>query len=191
MLETMDGFWFDYVVLPLLILLARVVDVSLDTIRVILVAKGYRKVAPIIGFFQVLIWIITITRIMANLNNWTTYIGYAGGFAIGTYVGMRIEGKLALGYELVRVITRADPGKLIMSLQDHGYPVTSVAGRGKDGEVGILFIILKRKSIREVVDLIKQFNPKAFYTIEDMRFVSNPFHLPKTEHSLRTRFRPR
>jgi uncharacterized protein YebE (UPF0316 family) len=187
----MDSFWFDYIVLPLLILLARIVDVSLDTIRVILVAKGYRKVAPYIGFFQVLIWVITITRIMANLDNWLTYIGYAGGFAIGTYVGMRIEAKLALGYELVRVITRADAGRLIKSLQDHGYPVTTVSGQGKDGKVGILFIILKRKSIGEVVQLIKQFNPRAFYTIEDVRFVSNGTYLPKTENIRCTRYRPR
>jgi len=188
---TMDTIWFDYIILPLLILLARIVDVSLDTIRVILVAKGYRSIAPVIGFFQVLVWVITITRIMANLDNWFTYIGYDGGSAMGTYVGMRIEEKLALGYELVRVVTRADASKLIASLRDQGFPVTSVSGQGKDGEVGILFIILKRKSIGEVVDLIKQFNPKAFYTIEDMRFVSNGIHLRKTENKLRTRYRPR
>lgn len=187
----MDAFWFDYVILPVLILLARIVDVSLDTIRVILIAKGYRKVAPFIGFFQVLIWVITITRIMANLDNWFTYIGYAGGFALGTYVGMRIEEKLALGYELVRVVTRADASRLITSLREEGYPVTSVSGQGKEGEVGILFIILKRKSISVVIDLIKQFNPKAFYTIEDMRFVSNAYHLPRTEDKRRSRARPR
>ena len=187
----METIWFDYVILPLLILLARIVDVSLDTIRVILVAKGYRSIAPFIGFFQVLIWVITITRIMANLDNWFTYFGYAGGFALGTYVGMRIEAKLALGYELVRVVTRADASQLIGTLRKQGYPVTAVAGKGKDGDVGILFIILKRKSIDAVVELIKQFNPKAFYTIEDMRFVSDGYHMPKIENKRRTRFRPR
>jgi uncharacterized protein YebE (UPF0316 family) len=187
----MDTIWFDYVILPLLILLARIVDVSLDTIRVILVAKGYRSIAPVIGFFQVLVWVITITRIMANLDNWFTYIGYAGGFALGTYVGMRIEAKLALGYELVRVVTRADASQLIGSLREQGYPVTAVAGKGKEGDVGILFIVLKRRSIGAVVDLIKQFNPKAFYTIEDMRFVSNGSQLPASENKKRTLFRPR
>jgi uncharacterized protein YebE (UPF0316 family) len=187
----MDTIWFDYIVLPLLILMARIVDVSLDTIRVIMVAKGYRKLAPFIGFFQVLIWVITITRIMANLDNWFTYIGYATGFAMGTYVGMRLEEKIALGYELVRVVTRSDASKLTRTLRDHGYPVTAVSGQGKDGEVGILFVILKRKAIREAVELIKKFNPKAFYTIEDVRFVSNGTHLPKTENKRRTRYRPR
>jgi uncharacterized protein YebE (UPF0316 family) len=187
----MDTLWFDYILLPVLILLARIVDVSLDTIRVIMVTKGYKKFAPLIGFFQVLIWIFAITRIMANLDNWTTYIGYASGFALGTYAGMRIEEKLALGYELVRVVTRTDASQLIETLRDHGYPVTSVAGWGKDGEVGILFIILKRKAIREVVDLIKQFNPKAFYTIEDMRFVSSGGFLTGTDSHRRAQSQPR
>ncbi len=81
----MEFSWFDFVILPLLIMMARVVDVSLDTIRVIMVAKGYRNLAPFIGFFQSLIWLITITRIMANLDNWFTYIGYAMGFALGNW----------------------------------------------------------------------------------------------------------
>ena len=187
----MEFTWFDYVFLPILILMARVVDVSLDTIRVIMVAKGYRNLAPFIGFFQSLIWLITITRIMANLGNWFTYIGYAGGFGLGTYIGMILEGKLALGYELVRVITKADAGDLIKALREKGYPVTSTNGRGREGEVGILFIIMKRKVIREAINIIKQFNPNAFYTIEDMRFVSSHALLPGNRKIHRLRFRHR
>ena len=120
----MESIWFDYIVVPVLILMARVVDVSLDTIRVILISKGYRQWAPLIGFFQVLVWIITISRIMANLEVWTTYIGYAGGFALGTYVGMKIEARLAMGDELIRVITKADPTKLINELIAQGCSLT-------------------------------------------------------------------
>jgi uncharacterized protein YebE (UPF0316 family) len=163
--------FFDYGLLPLLIMMARIVDVSMDTIRVILMAKGYRNVAPLIGFFQSLVWVITISRVIVNLENWTAYIGYASGFALGTYVGMRIEEKLALGYELIRIITRSDASDLINNLREKGFPVTSVTGQGRQGEVGILYVILKRKTVSEVVRIIKTFNPKAFYTIEDMRFV--------------------
>lgn len=183
--------WFDFIVVPLLILMARVVDVSMDTIRVIMIAKGYRSKAPIIGFFQVLIWIITITRIMANLENWTAYIGYAGGFAIGTYVGMKLEEKLALGYELIRVITSTDATRLIRELSEKGYHITFVDGEGRDGKVGILFIVERRKVIRDVIEIIKKLNPKAFYTIEDVRFVGGPNYLPPTKRQKRTRFRPR
>ena len=176
----MDSPIFDYLVLPLLILLARVLDVSMDTIRVIMVAKGYRNYAPAIGFFQSLIWVITISRVMVNLENWTAYIGYAGGFALGTYVGMRLEEKLALGHELIRVITKTDASELITNLRKKGFPVTSVSGRGSEGDVGILFVILKRKSIQKVVEIINAYNPKAFYTIEDMRFVRDSNYLPRS-----------
>ena len=187
----MEFTWFDFVVLPLLILMARVVDVSLDTIRVIMVAKGYRSLAPFVGFFQALIWLITITRIMANLDNWFTYLGYAGGFGLGTYVGMILEGKLALGYELVRVITKKGPDDLINGLREKGYPVTKVEGMGREGEVGVLYVIIRRRALLDVINTIQKFNPKAFYTIEDMRFVSSHALLAPARRKSRFRFRHR
>jgi uncharacterized protein YebE (UPF0316 family) len=187
----METIWFDYIVVPLLIMMARVIDVSLDTIRVIMIAKGYRRLAPFVGFFQVLVWIITISRIMAHLEIWTTYLGYAGGFALGTYVGMKIEEKLAMGYELIRVITRADASLLIEKLIAIGIHVTFVEGEGRDGKVGILFIVERRKIINDIIGSIKELNPNAFYTVEDVRFVSGPTHIPRTKRQLRTRFRPR
>lgn len=187
----MEFTWFDFVILPLLIMMARIVDVSLDTIRVIMVAKGYRNLAPFVGFFQSLIWLITITRIMANLDNWFTYIGYATGFGLGTYVGMILEGKLALGYELVRVITKRDAHDLIGGLREKGYLVTTVPGMGRDGEVGVLYIIIKRRVLREVVGVIQEYNPNAFYTIEDMRFVSSHLLLSPGRKGSRLRFRHR
>lgn len=187
----MEFNWFDFVLLPLLILMARVVDVSLDTIRVIMVAKGYRNLAPFMGFFQSLIWLITITRIMANLDNWFTYLGYAMGFGLGTYVGMILEGKLALGFELVRVITKKGANDLIEGMREKGFAVTSVPGMGRDGEVGVIYIIIKRRVLREVIGIIQQFNPNAFYTIEDMRFVSNYALLSPGRKKSRLRFRHR
>ena len=184
----MEFTWFGFDMYLEGIMIARVVDVSLDTIRVIMVAKGYRNLAPFIGFFQSLIWLITITRIMANLDNWFTYLGYALGFGLGTYVGMILEGKLALGYELVRVITKKGAVELITGLREKGYGVTNVPGEGRDGEVGVLYIIIKRKVLRDVIDLIQRFNPKAFYTIEDMRFVSNYALLSPSRKGPRYRF---
>ena len=187
----MEFSWFDFVVLPILIMMARVVDVSLDTIRVIMVAKGYRNLAPFVGFFQALIWLITITRIMANLDNWFTYIGYAAGFGLGTYAGMILEGKLALGYELVRVITKVDADDLINGLREKGYALTSLTGMGREGAVGVLYIIIRRKALKEVVGTIQRYNPKAFYTVEDMRFVSSHALLTPGRRKSRQRFRHR
>ena len=170
----MNPVYFDFIILPLLIFTARIFDVSLDTIRVIMVSKGYRKLAPYIGFFQVLIWIITITRIMENLDNWITYVAYAAGFGMGTYVGMRLEERIAIGTELLRVITRQPADKLISVLREQGYVVTVVSGTGRDGEVGILFLVVKRKLVKDAIALVKKYNPQAFYTVEDMRFVRDP-----------------
>ena len=128
---------------------------------------------------------------MANLDNWFTYIGYALGFGLGTYVGMILEGKLALGYELVRVITKKGADELVNGLREKGYALTTVPGMGREGEVGVLYIIIKLKVLREVVAIIKKFNPNAFYTIEDMRFVSNHALLSPGRKKTRFRFRHR
>jgi len=180
----MDSTYFDYLVLPLLIFMARICDVSLDTLRMIMVSRGYRKYAPFIGFIQVLIWIITITRIMENLDNWLTYIGYAAGFGMGTYVGMRIEEKIAMGYELLRIITHSEVDDLVRVLRQKGYAVTSVVGEGRDGAVGIIYLILKRRVIHKVMALVKQYNPKAYYTLEDIRFVHDPAYLPPSKRHM-------
>lgn len=167
-----DFNWFDIVILPVLIFFARIMDVSIGTVRIILVAKGYKKFAPLAGFFEVLIWIIAITRIVENLDNWICYFAYAGGFATGNYIGMIIEERLALGYEMVRVITKREADDLISELREKGYGTTSVDAKGNLGDVGVIYVIVSRKKLKEVIDLISRFNPRALYTIEDIRYVS-------------------
>lgn len=187
----MDPFYFDYVILPLMIFVARIFDVSLDTLRVIMISKGYRRFAPFVGFFQVLIWIITITRIMENLDNWVTYVAYAAGFGFGTFVGMWIESKIAMGHELLRVITRHPADDLIGALREKGYRVTAVTGEGRDGDVGILFLALKRKVLKDAIAIVQEHNPHAFYTVEDMRYVKEPEVLTsgKKKHWRKSRIR--
>jgi uncharacterized protein YebE (UPF0316 family) len=172
MTEFMNTWIFDYLVLPVLIFMARIVDVSMDTVRLIFIARGFKKFAPLIGFFQVLVWIITITRIMANLDNWTCYIAYAAGFAAGNFTGMILEERIALGVEMIRVITQRRADNLIEALKNNGFPVTTVNATGSYGEVSVLYIIVSRKHINQVLELIRQYNLRAFYTVEDIRFVS-------------------
>ena len=79
-----NGFnWYAWVVLPLIIFIARIFDVTLGTIRIIFVARGKRNLAPVLGFFEVLIWIVVISQLVQNLESFTAYIGYAAGFAAG------------------------------------------------------------------------------------------------------------
>lgn len=168
---------FSYLVLPLFIFLARIADVSLGTLRIIFVSKGMKKAAPIIGFFEILIWLLAISRIFQDLDNWITYIAYASGFAAGNYFGMLLEERLAIGYEMVRVITKSEAGDLIESLKGRGFGVTSIKARGLDGEVGVLYIIVKRSMIKIVLEIINNFNPRALYTVEPIRLVNHEvFH---------------
>lgn len=167
-----DTVWFDYVVLPLLIIFARIFDVTLNTLRIIYISKGYKSLVPILGFFEVLLWLIAVTRIFENLDNIMAYIAYPMGFALGNFVGMKIEERLAIGVELIRIITKKDPKNLIIALRENGFSVTAISAEGSQGEVGILYSIINRKSLPAFIELIKAFNPKAFYTIEDVRFAS-------------------
>lgn len=168
-----DSFWFTYLVLPLLIFSARIIDVTLDTLRIVFISRGNKIVAPILGFFEVLIWLIAITRIMQNLDNWTTYIAYAAGFAVGNYVGLIIEEKLAIGIQVIRIITSKDSSELIANLRENGFGATTMKAEGKDGPVDIIFLIVQRNVIQDAITVINRFNPKAFYSIEDVRSLND------------------
>jgi uncharacterized protein YebE (UPF0316 family) len=163
---------YPWVILPLLIFLARIVDVTLGTVRLIFVARGLKYLAPAVGFFEVLIWILAIGEIMKNLSNPMCYLGYAGGFATGNYVGILIAEKLSLGTVLVRVITQKPAGPLLKCLRERNYGVTSVEGQGANGPVQVVFTIVPRREVDAVVELVKTFNPQAFYSIEEVGFVA-------------------
>jgi uncharacterized protein YebE (UPF0316 family) len=167
-----DSDLYTYLLLPLMIVIARITDVSIGTIKIIFISKGHKKIAPILGFFEVMVWLLAASKVFQNLDNWLCYIAYGIGFALGSYIGMRIEEKLALGVQLIRIITRKDASDLISILRNKGYGVTAISAEGSQGEVGVLYSVIQRKNIKNFVELIKDYNPNAFYTIEDIRFVS-------------------
>ena len=166
--------YFDFLALPLLIFCLRICDMTLDTLRIIFMTKGLKRLAPIIGFFEILIWIVAITRIMQHLNNWMCYVAYAGGFATGNYVGMLLDEKLAIGHESIRVITRVDATLLADALRADGYGVTTVRASGMHGEVGILYVVVNRKNQKRALQIIRQYNPNAFVTIQNIHYVNRP-----------------
>lgn len=171
-MEFIDSNLFNYLVLPLLIVIARIFDVSLNTLRIIYLSKGFKTLVPFLGFFEVLIWLLAVTRIFADLDNWVAYIAYPLGFALGNFIGMKIEEKLAVGVELIRIITKKDASELISALRNKGFSVTAIKAEGSQGDVGVLYSIIDRKNIEEYVKTMLKYNPNAFYTVEDVRFVS-------------------
>ena len=162
---------FSYVLIPVLIFLIRIADVSIGTIRIIYISRGIKYFAAILGFFEVLIWLFAISQIMQNLNSPIHYIAYALGFGMGNLVGITIERKISLGNRTVRIITQKDATELVQSLRAKAYGVTSVDGLGATGPVKLIFTIVKRHQVANVIDIVKRFNPNAFFTVEDINFV--------------------
>ena len=159
---------YTWVVLPLLIFLARVCDQTIGTIRIMFISRGDKLISPILGFFEVLIWILAIREIMYNLSNVLGYVAYAGGFATGNLVGIYLEEKIALGVRVIRIITQQDASALAASLIKKGYGVTNIPAAGSQGEVNVIFTMIHRYDLEDVIKLVERFNPKAFYTVESV-----------------------
>lgn len=157
------------IITMILIFFARITDVSLGTMRIILISRGYRYVAPLIGFVEILIWLMAITEVMKNLNSMTSYLIFAAGFATGNYVGMLIESKIAIGYQSIRIITTEKMMLLPMVLRDQGFGVTTVKAQGAKGEVMIIFTVVPRRKTSEVLETVLTLEPKAFVSIEDVK----------------------
>jgi len=168
-LSLVDSNLFSWVILPFLIFISRIFDVSLGTMRIIFVSRGGKLIASILGFFEVLIWLIAIGQIMQNLDNVMSYLAYAGGFAAGTFVGIVIEEKLAIGILVIRVILAGDESRLKQRLAGSGFGVTVVDAKGVNGQVKVVYTIVRRKDIDNVTAIINECNPKAFYSIEEAR----------------------
>jgi uncharacterized protein YebE (UPF0316 family) len=175
-----DSLFFTYLFLPLLIFLARILDVTIGTIRIVMVSKGQKSWAPFLGFFEILIWLMAISKIFQNLNNWQCYIAYAAGFATGNYIGLIIEEKLAVGIVKIQIITRKQASKLIENLREAGYGITHHEAQGSNESVSIIYSIIKRNEIQKVEEIVKTTNPNAFYSIEDVKSVSHELFQPKT-----------
>ncbi|TDQ17402.1 uncharacterized protein YebE (UPF0316 family) [Algoriphagus boseongensis] len=162
----------NYLIMPLLIFVARIGDVSINTLRIMFMMNGKKNIVPILGFFEALIWLLAIGQIFQNVNNPLSYLAYAGGFATGTYVGMTLDEKLALGRVLVRVITPKAPEVLLEFMKEKNYRFTSVGAEGRYGKVNLLFTVMKRDQLQEFITKVKEVEEKAFYTIESVKRVS-------------------
>ncbi len=179
-----DSGLFSYGLMPLLIFLARICDVSIGTMRIIFVSKGKKYIAPIMGFFEVLIWITAISKIMQNLDNYVNYVAYAAGFATGNFVGMIIEEKLAVGFQMIRIFTYQNGQELVQNLNSGGFGATSVEAHGAKEKVDIIYSIVQRTELQRVLEIIDQYSPKTFYTIEDVRTVNEGIFPSRKRNSL-------
>ncbi len=172
--------------LPVMVFLAEMCVVTIGTVRIIFVSRGQRVLAPLLGFFEIIIWLFAIGQIMQNLSNVYCYMAFAAGFTIGNFFGVLIEKRLAIGTAVIQIITPKNPNHLVERLKEEGYGVTSIAAQGANGPVTIILTLLKRREIERVKELLRAIDPQLFYSVEDIQssaagiFPSN-----------RTRARPR
>ncbi len=161
--------FYSWVVIPFLIFSARVADVTLGTLRFIFISRGYRWLAPAVGFFEVTIWLVAIREVLINLRNIACVLAYGLGFAAGNFIGLWLEEKLSIGMVLVRIWLKHNQNGLMNFLKEQEYGFTVVEGEGTREKIKILFTIIKRKNLEQVLTAISEFTPKAFYTIESIR----------------------
>jgi len=167
-----DSDFFTWIILPFLIFLSRIADQSIGSMRLIFLAKGFKFIAPMLGFFEVIIWLIAVSQIMKHLDNVLCYIAYGAGFAMGNYIGMTLEERISIGTVLVRIIPSLNTEELIYALRTRNFGLTTVDANGSRGEVKIFISIISRKDLKEYIAIINKINPNAFYTIEDVKTIN-------------------
>lgn len=176
---------FSFLILPLLIFLARICDVSINTIRIIYMLGGRRLTATLLGFFEAFIWLLVIREIFKHLDNWLCYVAYPAGFACGIFVGMIIEEKIAYGKVIVRIITRKDVTQLIQYLNTQHFRFTKVNAEGPNGQETLVFTVLDRERLDDLLNKLKELIPTAFYTIEKVKAAAESGALPEERGGLR------
>ena len=153
----------------------RVADMTLDTLRVLMVMRGRKALAWVLGFFQALIFIVAISSVLKNLDNPLNILGYAAGFATGNVFGMWIEERLAIGHTQLSIVSSRLGTAIAERVRTAGYAVTEIPARGKDGMVSMLSLSVLRRNVDQVHRLVHQVDPAAFITAEDVRPVRRGF----------------
>lgn len=157
----------------LFIFLARVIDVSLDVFRMLLLTRGYSIPAALIGFFEIIVYLVALGTVFAGgFSDVWKVIAYAGGFATGNLVGIKIEEMMAVGYVVLQVFPCPEHGeKLLQALRDNNYGVTTMSGEGKLGPRQILMVTVKRKNLPHILQIIDEVAPDTFYNTSDVRSI--------------------
>jgi uncharacterized protein YebE (UPF0316 family) len=151
------------------IFLLRTANQTLDTVRFLMTLRGRQAIAWILGFAETTIFVITLSTVINDLNNVLNIVAYSAGFATGNYVGVLIEGRLALGHMHMRIISSKRGTAIAEKLRKEGYAVTEIPARGKDGMVSLLNISMLRKDVKKIHKIVTDVDNSAFVSTEDMR----------------------
>jgi len=174
---------FNWLILPILIFLAQVANVCMETLRIVFLSKGMKYLAPVIAFFEIIIWLLAIVGVLNNLSNPAYFLAYAFGFALGTYVGLVIEEKLSIGMVIMRIITTDGSGEAIAQfMQSENYGTTCLDAKGARGGVKMIISLVNRDDVPRITQHIEETNPGAFFSIEDVKYVNQGVFRPKKQN---------
>ncbi|HNR04020.1 MAG TPA: DUF2179 domain-containing protein [Bacillota bacterium] len=163
----------------LLIFFARIIDVSIGTMRTILLVKGQRRIASVLGFFEVMIYLIVLGKVVGNIDKPMLILAYCSGYAAGNIIGSKIEERLSIGRLVVQVIVKEALEELVESLREAGFGVTIIEGEGKEGKSYMLNIILDRKQVKTLYEIVDGCDCGAFITTMDVRSSLGGYFQPK------------
>lgn len=163
---------------PLVIFCLRVTDVSMATMRVLLIVRNAKLVVPLIGFFEVLLWVFAVGAVVQNLSSPLHLIAYAGGFATGNFVGLALEERMALGLATIHTVVKSGGAELAEALREAGFGVTETYGMGRTGPVDVLFSVLPRRRIGAAVQMIDASAPEAFIVVDEPRAIRRGWLFP-------------
>jgi uncharacterized protein YebE (UPF0316 family) len=150
------------------IFLSRILDQTFGVLRTISIFRGFSVLAGFVGFVEVLIWINVAGQVIRNLDTWYLAVVYAAGFAAGNGVGVQIERRLAIGFQMVRVISKREVD-LANKLWERNFAVTEMQGESKAGPIDVIFVAEKRRNVPKLAKLITELDPEAFFTVEDVK----------------------
>lgn len=161
---TPDALWLAFGIFML-----RVVNQSLDTLRVMMMLRGRKLASWVLGFAETAIFVIALSSVITGLNNVLNIIAYSAGFATGNTLGMWVEDRLAIGHINLRIVSRRLGSAMVERLRKEGFGVTEIPARGKDGMVSLLNLSVRRKEVDKVETLVEEVDKDAFITSEEMR----------------------
>jgi uncharacterized protein YebE (UPF0316 family) len=163
---------------PFVIFGLRIVDVSMGTVRVLLVVRNAKVLVPLIGFFEILIWISAVSGVVANLDSPLLMVGYAGGFATGNVIGLHIEERIALGLATVRTVVMEEGARVAGVLRQAGFGVTEMEGMGRDGPVEVLYSVIPRRHVQRFLAILDREAPRSFVVVDEPRGIRRGWMFP-------------
>lgn len=150
----------------LVIVVLRVADVALGTLRIAMLVRGRRRLAGALSFFEALVWLLAAAQVLTNLDSPVQFVAYALGYALGTILGVSLERWIAIGDTLLRVMAPVGSARSADLLREAGFVVTELNAKGRDGEVRIILTVIPRRRMKQALRIVSEANPEAFVTFE-------------------------